>query len=310
MTDFYKQSGVDVDKTDNLVKAISSHVNGIGGYGGLYPFGRNYLVGTTDGVGTKLLLAREYNMLEGVGIDCVAMCVNDIVCTGATPLFFLDYFAASNVNEKEYVTVISSIKKGCEDANVALIGGETAELPGMFGNNNFDIAGFCTGVVKKRKLIDGSKIERLDAIIGLPSNGFHSNGYSLVRKWFDPRKHEKYLKEILQPTEIYSNIIVDLLDKVGNKVRGLVHVTGGGRSNIDRILPKGMRANFFDFNFPARPEIFNIIQTEQKISNREMNTVFNNGVGMYIIVANKYKDQIINTLLDFEVPSYEIGFVH
>jgi len=310
MTDFYKQSGVDVEKTDNLVKAISSHVSGIGGYGGLYSFGRDYLVGTTDGVGTKLLLAKEYNMLEGVGIDCVAMCVNDIVCTGATPLFFLDYFASSNVDEKEYITVINSIKKGCEEANIALIGGETAELPGMFGNNNFDIAGFCTGVVKKRKLIDGSKIERLDAIIGLPSNGFHSNGYSLVRKWFDPRKHEKYLKDILQPTEIYSNIIVDLLDKVGNKVRGLVHVTGGGRSNIDRILPEGMRANFFDFNFPPRPEIFNVIQTEQKISDREMNTVFNNGVGMYIIVASKYKDQIINTLLDFEVPCYDIGFVH
>jgi len=310
MTSLYKQSGVDVDKTDNLVKAISSNVSGIGGYGGLYPFGRHYIVGTTDGVGTKLLLAKEYGMLEGVGIDCVAMCVNDIVCTGATPLFFLDYFASSNVDEKEYITVIDSIKKGCDIANIALIGGETAELPGMFGNNNFDIAGFCAGMVKKRKLIDGSNIERLDAIIGLPSNGFHSNGYSLVRQWFDPKKHEKYLKDILQPTEIYSNIIVDLLDKVGNKVKGLVHVTGGGRSNIDRVLPEGMRANFYEFKLPSRPEIYNIIQTEQGISDKEMNSVFNNGVGMYIIVAEKHKDSVMNTLVDLETTPYHIGFVH
>lgn len=310
MTDLYKQSGVDVEKTDNLVKAISSHVSGIGGYGGLYPFGRNYLVGTTDGVGTKLLLAKEYGMLEGVGKDCVAMCVNDIVCTGATPLFFLDYFASSNVNEKEYITVINSIKRGCDIANVALIGGETAELPGMFSNNNFDIAGFCTGIVKKRKLIDGSKIERLDAIIGLPSNGFHSNGYSLVRRWFDPKKHEKYLKDILKPTEIYSNIILDLIDIVGKKIKGLVHVTGGGRSNIDRILPKGLKANFYNNKLNSRPEIYNIIQSEHKISNIEMNKVFNNGIGMYIIVGNKFKDDVINTLFDLKVPCHDIGYVY
>ena len=280
----YKESGVDIEKTDNLVKEISGLVDNIGGFGGLFDLGDSYLVGATDGVGTKILLAQEYGMLDGIGIDCVAMCVNDIICTGARPLFFLDYFASSNVDEKQYLTIINSIKRGCDEAGVPLIGGETAELPSLLPDKHFDIAGFCVGIVKKKDLIDGSKIKSGDVVIAFPSNGFHSNGYSLVRKIFDKAKHEKYIDAILKPTEIYVKEILNLINS-DVQIKGIAHITGGGFSNVNRILPEGLSVEWKDNML--RPFIFDIFQKDGNISDEEMTEVFNNGIGMCIIVDSK-----------------------
>jgi phosphoribosylformylglycinamidine cyclo-ligase len=280
----YKESGVDIEKTDNLVKEISGLVDNIGGFGGLFDLGDSYLVGATDGVGTKILLAQEYGMLDGIGIDCVAMCVNDIICTGARPLFFLDYFASSNVDEKQYLTIINSIKRGCDEAGVPLIGGETAELPSLLPDKHFDIAGFCVGIVKKKDLIDGSKIKSGDVVIAFPSNGFHSNGYSLVRKIFDKAKHEKYIDAILKPTEIYVKEILNLINS-DVQIKGIAHITGGGFSNVNRILPEGLSVEWKDNML--RPFIFDIFQKDGNISDEEITQVFNNGIGMCIIVDSK-----------------------
>jgi len=280
----YKESGVDIEKTDNLVKEISGLVDNIGGFGGLFDLGDSYLVGATDGVGTKILLAQQYDMLDGIGIDCVAMCVNDIICTGARPLFFLDYFASSNVDEKQYLTIINSIKRGCDEAGVPLIGGETAELPSLLPDKHFDIAGFCVGIVKKKDLIDGSKIKSGDVVIAFPSNGFHSNGYSLVRKIFDKAKHEKYIDAILKPTEIYVKEILNLINS-DVQIKGIAHITGGGFSNVNRILPEGLSVQWKDNML--KPFILDIFQKDGNISNEEMTQVFNNGIGMCIIVDSK-----------------------
>jgi len=280
----YKESGVDIKKTDNLVKQISGLVDNIGGFGGLFDLGDSYLVGATDGVGTKILLAQEYDMLDGIGIDCVAMCVNDIICTGAKPLFFLDYFASSNIQEKQFLTVLNSIKKGCEIAGIPLVGGETAELPSMMPDNHFDIAGFCVGIVKKKDLIDGSNIKKGDVVLAFPSNGFHSNGYSLVRKIFDKAKHEKYIDAILKPTEIYVKEILNLIDS-DVQIKGIAHITGGGFSNVNRILPEGLSVEWKDNML--RPFIFDIFQKDGNTSDEEMTQVFNNGIGMCIIVDGK-----------------------
>jgi len=285
----YKEAGVDIAKTDNLVKEISGLVDNIGGFGGLFDLGDSYLVGATDGVGTKILLAQEYDMLEGIGIDCVAMCVNDIICTGARPLFFLDYFASSNVDEKQYLTIIDSIKRGCDEAGIPLIGGETAELPSLLPDKHFDIAGFCVGIVKKKDLIDGSKIKKGDVVLALPSNGFHSNGYSLVRKVFDKTKHEKYIDKILKPTEIYVKEVMNLIDS-GVQIKGIAHITGGGLSNLDRILPEGMSVEWkSEIN---RPFVFDMFQKDGNISEEEMNQVFNNGIGMCLVVDPKEVNKV------------------
>ena len=280
----YKEAGVDVAKTDNLVKEISGLVDNIGGFGGLFDLGDSYLVGATDGVGTKILLAQQYDMLDGIGIDCVAMCVNDIICTGARPLFFLDYFASSNVDEKQYLTIINSIKEGCEQAGIPLIGGETAELPSLLPDKHFDIAGFCVGIVKKKDLIDGSKIKKGDVVLAFPSNGFHSNGYSLVRKVFDKDKHEKYVDKILKPTEIYVKEVMNLIDS-GVNIKGIAHITGGGLSNLDRILPEGLSVEWR--NEINKPFVFDLIQKDGNISDEEMVRVFNGGIGMCLVVEPK-----------------------
>ena len=282
MMEQYKKSGVDVEKTDKLVNDISGYVKGIGGFGGLHEFGNHFLVGSTDGVGTKILLAKQYNKLEGIGIDCVAMCVNDIICTGASPMFFLDYYASSKINESDYKTIISSIKTGCDISNMSLIGGETAELPGMINGDHFDIAGFCLGKVKKKHLINNyhSKIKHGDLVLGFQSSGFHSNGFSLIRKIFDPKKHEKYIDEILMPTKIYVDTILHLLKKI--KIKGIANITGGGLSNLNRILPEGLNVDW-DLNIP-KSFIFDIFKKDGNLKESEMNFVFNNGLGMCIVI--------------------------
>jgi len=287
----YKESGVDIEKTDNLVKEISGLVDNIGGFGGLFDLGDSYLVGATDGVGTKILLAQEYDMLEGIGIDCVAMCVNDIICTGARPLFFLDYFASSNVDEKQYLTIIDSIKRGCDEAGIPLIGGETAELPSLLPDKHFDIAGFCVGIVKKKDLIDGKKIKKGDIVLAFPSSGFHSNGYSLVRKIFDKSKHEKYIDAILKPTEIYVKEVMNLIDK-GVNIKGIAHITGGGLSNLDRILPEDLSVDWkTEIN---KPFILDIFQKDGDISDEEMVRVFNAGIGLCLVVEPKEVNKVFS----------------
>jgi len=292
----YKESGVDIKKTDNLVKEISGLVDNIGGFGGLYDLGDKYLVGSTDGVGTKILLAKEYDKLDGLGIDCVAMCVNDIICTGARPLFFLDYYASDNVNKKDYLKVLNSIKRGCNIAKIPLIGGETAELPSLVTENHFDIAGFSVGMVDKDKVINGGNIKKGDYVIGIKSDGFHSNGFSLIRKIFDKRKHEKYIDEILKPTRIYVDLMLDILDKF--EVKGIAHITGGGKSNLNRILPKGLNVNWVHDEYMKliRPNIFNVFQKDGDLSDEEMNTVFNNGMGMCFVVEKELEDVLLRNI--------------
>jgi len=293
MSDLYKKSGVDVKKTDELVNDISGLVSSIGGFGGVYDIGDRYLVGSTDGVGTKILLAKEYDMLDGIGIDCVAMCVNDIVCTGAKPMFFLDYYASDNVNKKDYMTVIKSIKKGCDESKMALIGGETAELPSLIVADHFDIAGFCVGMVDKNKLVTGGGIKKGDYVIGVKSDGFHSNGFSLVRKIFDRRKHEKYIEQILRPTRIYVDLVLDLLNKF--EIKGIAHITGGGKSNLNRILPSGLGIKWknVDYFKSIRPSIFDVFQRDGDISDEEMDLVFNNGMGMCFVIEKGLEDLLI-----------------
>ena len=285
----YKLAGVDVAKTDRLAEKISGIVENIGGFGGLYDLGENYLVASTDGVGTKILLAQEYDMLDGIGIDCVAMCVNDIICSGARPLFFLDYFASANIEEKQYLAILNSIKRGCEIANMPLIGGETAELPTLLADKHFDVAGFCVGIVKKEELIDGSDIEKGDVVLGLPSNGFHSNGYSLIRKIFDKQTFEPYIDALLKPTEIYVSKVLRLLKK-GIKIKGIAHITGGGFQNLNRILPKGLNVKWKD-DIP-RPLIMDLVQETGKITEEEMSSVFNNGIGMCLVLSREEKKKL------------------
>ena len=300
----YKESGVDIEKTDNLVKEISGLVDNIGGFGGVFDLGDSYLVGATDGVGTKILLAQEYDMLDGIGIDCVAMCVNDIICTGAKPLFFLDYFASSNIEEKQYLTVLNSIKKGCEIAGIPLIGGETAELPSSVTDNHFDVAGFCVGIVKKKDLIDGKKIKKGDVVVAFPSNGFHSNGYSLVRSIFDKEKHEKYIDKILKPTEIYTKEVLKILE-AGDDVHGIAHITGGGLSNLDRILPKDLKVKWKDDI--TKPFVFDLFQKDGNITNEEMEKVFNNGLGLCMVVDPKEVNKVF--LQKINRPAIIVGHI-
>lgn len=303
----YKEAGVDIAKADRLTKSISGLVDNIGGFAGLYDLcDENYLVASTDGVGTKILLAQEYNKLEGIGVDCVAMCVNDIICTGAKPLFFLDYFSSGVIDEYDFFEVVRSIKKGCSDYDIPLIGGETAELPALVSSKTFDVAGFCVGIVKKKDLIDGSTIKSGDHVIAFPSNGFHSNGYTLIRKIVQIRRQycysgdpmsdqqdiKKHIDDLLKPTEIYVRRLRHLLNKF--KIKGVAHITGGGYSNLNRILPQGLDVEWQD-DIP-RPAIFDLIQQWGEVSDEEMKSVFNNGVGMCMVVSSDEKEKIASEI--------------
>jgi len=287
----YKKSGVDIEKTDNLVKEISGLVSNIGGFGGLFDLGDSYLVGSTDGVGTKIILARKFKVLHGIGIDLVAMCVNDVICTGADPLFFLDYYASSNIKKEEYIAVLDSIKVGCDKAEMALLGGETAELPGMFGNENFDIAGFCLGKVEKKNLISGNNIEHGDVIIGLRSSGFHSNGYSLIRQW---KNYCDYYEELLLPTAVYVKPIRELKKYI--TIKGIAHITGGGFNNIDRIIPAGLCKKLTAADRFYTPAM-KAIKEDMNLSDRAMYSTFNCGIGMVVVVSPEQVTLTLNTLI-------------
>ncbi len=315
----YQKSGVNIDEGEKTVRLIAplakkTHTKGviseIGGFGALFSgkfkgMKDPVLVSGTDGVGTKLKLAFMANKHDTVGIDLVAMCVNDIITAGAKPLFFLDYLATGKLKAKEAASIISGIATGCKASGSALIGGETAEMPGMYSKGEYDLAGFSVGVVDKKSIITGTSIRSGDAIIGLHSSGLHSNGFSLARKViFDSLKLKKnsrvkglrkpIAEELLTPTRIYVNPVLELLKKVN--VSGIIHVTGGGfYENIPRILPKNVRAVINKGSWKV-PKIFDIIASGGNISEKEMFRTFNMGIGMILIVKNKDKDRALGIL--------------
>jgi phosphoribosylformylglycinamidine cyclo-ligase len=316
----YAQAGVDIDKANELVKRIRPMVSStfkrgvlteIGGFAGLFAldidrYHEPVLVSSTDGVGTKIKIANLCNMHETIGIDLVAMCVNDILVCGAKPLFFLDYFATGKLDPEKATYIIKGITDGCKEADCSLIGGETAEMPGLYEENDYDLAGFVVGVVDRDKIIDGSEIGVGHVMIGLASTGLHSNGFSLVRKiCFEklglavsdkvPEIGELSLGEVLlTPTKIYSGTIDYLLKQ--QRITGMVHITGGAfLENIPRILPKSCRAVIKKGSWPT-PPIFHFLQEKGNISEEEMFRTFNCGIGMVLIVPEAdVKDLLFQT---------------
>ena len=313
----YRDAGVDMDAGDALVDAIKPFAKrtmrpevlaGIGGFGALCRIPRKYrnpvLVSGTDGVGTKLKLAFELRKHDTVGIDLVAMSVNDVLVQGAEPLFFLDYFACGRLEQGVARDVIKGIARGCEIAGCALIGGETAEMPGRYPEGEYDLAGFCVGVVEKDRILDGRGIRPGDALLGLASSGPHSNGYSLIRKILE-REKPKSLERLLEPTRIYVKPLLKLLRRV--RIKGLAHITGGGLvGNVPRILPKGTRAVIRSKAWP-RPQIFTWLQDTGGVAEDEMFRVFNCGIGMVVCVpADKVATAMLLLKREGEL-AYEIG---
>lgn len=301
-TDAYKAAGVDIEAGYAVVDGIKKHVSrtqrpevigGLGGFGGLFALGSNYqdpvLVSGTDGVGTKLLVAQMVGQHTTIGIDLVAMCVNDIVTSGAEPLFFLDYFATGKLSTEVTVDVVAGIAEGCVQAGCALVGGETAEMPGMYAPGHYDLAGFCVGVVERHLMLDGSGVCAGDVLVGLPSSGIHSNGYSLVRRICEGLNlDQKYgldapLGEVLlRPTRIYVSECKVLRSKYG--ARSFVHITGGGfHENIPRGLPKGLGAQLFKDSWPV-PPVFDFLKTQGSLSNQDIENTFNGGLGMLAVL--------------------------
>lgn len=311
----YKKAGVDIAKADSFVEAIKPLTRGIGGFGGLFKFAANkykepYLVSSTDGVGTKLKIAFLCGKHDSVGIDLVGMNVNDILCSGAQPLFFLDYIATGKINKKVLVDVVKGIAEGCRQAGCSLVGGETAEMPGFYKEGEYDLAGFCVGAVDRRKVIDVSKIKPGDVIIGLESSGLHSNGYSLVRKIFSRSELKKYSRELLRPTRIYVKPILSLLsamEQEAGAIKGIAHITGGAfYDKIARVLPRNTNARIYKDSWEV-PEIFRMIQSKGNVSDKDMYHTLNMGIGMVLIAKPAAQNEIISRLSGFKVKSQVIG---
>ena len=322
----YKNSGVSIENADKLINKIKpiakktfnkNVIGNIGGFGALYDISRlNYkkpvLVSGTDGVGTKLKLAVKLDKLNSIGIDLVAMCVNDIISQGAKPLFFLDYYSTSNLEVERSFEIIRGIAKGCEISGISLIGGETAEMPKVYKKGDFDIAGFCVGVIEKKDLLPKKNINTSDCIIGIKSSGFHSNGYSLLNNLISKNKiniNETLGKkdigtELIKPTKIYTDI---LNIKSFKKIKAIANITGGGLTeNIPRVLPENKSAQL-DFNKITMSKIFQYIQKKGNVDNEEMLRVFNCGVGMILIVKRNDADLIINELKKIKLNSSIVG---
>lgn len=295
----YKTSGVDIDEANVFVRAIQKDIAGTlnpsvirykGAFGSLFALGaKKYkdpvLVSSTDGVGTKLLVAQAAGKHDTVGIDLVAMNVNDVLCVGAQPLFFLDYIACGRLKAKVLKAVVKGITDGCKLAGCALIGGETAEMPGMYAADDYDLAGFAVGVVEKERIINGSRIQAGDQVIGLPSSGPHSNGYSLIRKVFSLSEQKKFAPELLKPTRIYVREVLPLIRRF--PIKGIAHITGGAfYEKLTKILPSGKCFVVDRGSWPV-PKIFQIIQKKGTINDYEMFRTFNMGIGLAIIVAAK-----------------------
>lgn len=314
----YKDSGVDVERGYQAVKLMKEHVQStytegvlgdIGSFGGFFQMPKGMkepvLVAGTDGVGTKLKYAILSGKHDTIGIDAVAMCVNDIVCQGAKPLFFLDYFATGALSPEKVATVVSGVAEGCRQSGAALIGGETAEMPGFYPDGDYDIAGFAVGVVDKKKIINGSKIKSGDVLIGIKSSGIHSNGYSLVRKLWgeDVSRLQEYDEELgacpldvlLTPTKIYVKSILALVEKV--QVKGIAHITGGGFiENIPRIFPEGIGCRIDTKSYEV-PAVFRIMQKRAKLSKEQIYNTFNMGIGMVVCVKKNDVEATIAQLV-------------
>lgn len=329
---FYKNAGVDIEKGDAFVQAIKPMVEStfrpevltkIGGFAGcvslnLERYKKPILVSSTDGVGTKLKIAFSMNRHDTVGIDLVAMCVNDIVVSGAKPLFLLDYFATSKLDPEKSTKVVSGIVKGCIEAECSLIGGETAEMPGFYKGGEYDLAGFAVGIVEDSQVIDGSGVTVGDKLIGIASSGLHSNGYSLVRKLLldqlkmDLEKRVEEIgevlgEELLRPTRIYVKTVLNLARDFN--IVGIAHITGGGiTGNLPRIIPKGCKAIVQKGAWDI-PPIFSFLKEKGNISEEEMLRTFNNGVGMILIVRSKEVEDILGRLRSLGEKSFIIGEV-
>lgn len=327
----YKQAGVDVTAGYKSVELMKQYVQGtytkgvvsdIGGFGGLFALDikdmkEPILVSGTDGVGTKLKLAFLLNKHDTIGRDCVAMCVNDIVCCGAQPLFFLDYMSLWKNIPQMVATIVKGVADGCKMAGCSLVGGETAEMPGLYAENEYDLAGFCVGIVDKEKMINPETIEPGNVVIGLVSSGVHSNGFSLVRKVFDV--NEENLKEykeelgktlgeaLIEPTKIYVKPILELMKQV--KVRGISHITGGGfYENMPRMLNEKVALNIDKDSYEV-PAIFKLIAKEGNIPQRDMYNTFNMGIGMAIIVSKEDEKKALEILKQAGEKAYRIGEV-
>ncbi|WP_420465541.1 phosphoribosylformylglycinamidine cyclo-ligase [Panacagrimonas sp.] len=325
----YRDAGVDIEAGDALVGNIRKIVRathrpevlaGVGGFGALVSLPKKYrkpvLVSGTDGVGTKLKLGIESGQVEGLGVDLVAMCVNDVLVSGAEPLFFLDYFATGKLDPRTAALVIRGVASGCKQAGCALVGGETAEMPGLYNADDFDIAGFCVAVVEQSRIIDGSKIAPGDVIVGLPSSGPHSNGYSLIRKILSVGDHGldqtfgggTLGDALLAPTQIYVKPILKLLES-GIPVRGMAHITGGGVvGNLARCFPKGTGA-VLDTQSWTRPAIFDWLQAEGSVENDEMWRVFNCGIGFALVVPRRKVDEAMALLRKSRLKPWVLGEV-
>lgn len=266
------------------------------------------LVSTTDGVGTKLELARLLGKHDSIGVDLVAMCVNDLLTMGARPLFFLDYFATGKFKPAVAAEVLKGVVRGCREAGCALVGGETAIMPGFYGDSKYDLAGFAVGVVERNRVVEGSKIREGDALLGLASSGFHSNGYSLLRKIFPEKELKGPLgRTLLTPTRIYVQSVLALLKKID--VRGIVNITGGGfYDNLPRVLPPGLGARVDSGGWP-RPKLFDAVQRRGNISNFEMFRTFNQGIGMILILKKNAVSGAQKVLKGFKISSWDIGEV-
>lgn len=324
----YKDSGVDLNAGQEVIKRIQplaervrrpEVLSSIGPFSGMFEL-KNYknpvLVSSTDGVGTKLKIALNVNKINSIGIDLVAMCVNDIITTGAEPLFFLDYIASGKINPDKIAELVKGIVDGCKVAGCSLIGGETSEMPSMYNQDDYDLAGFAVGAVEKDEIFDSKFIESGDSIIGLASSGLHSNGFSLCRKLFfyeyklSPFSHvngihRPLFEELLEPTKIYVDEILSI--KKEFKIKGAAHITGGGFiENIPRCIPSEFQATIFNYSWEITP-IFKTIQQMARLDDSEMFNVFNMGIGMIIVVDKKDTDAIIKKLANKDCKAYYIG---
>ena len=326
----YRDAGVNIDAGNEFVEKIKSSVastnrpgvmGSLGGFGGLFELPENYqqpvLVSGTDGVGTKLKLAIDLNKHDTIGIDLVAMCVNDILVLGAEPLYFLDYYATGELNTEIAASVVEGIAEGCRQSNAALIGGETAEMPGMYGKGDYDLAGFCVGVVEKQEIIDGSKVKAGDVMIAIASSGPHSNGYSLVRKIIEvseaditqafDSEYDTLGDALLAPTKIYVKAIHELLPKFD--IHAMAHITGGGLlENIPRVLPENTQA-VVDTSSWQLPQVFQWLKDNGNVEINEMYRTFNCGVGMVLIVAAEEADAITANLNQNGDTAWQLGTI-
>lgn len=329
MSNMYKKAGVDVEKGYEAVERMKKHIaktnrpevlGGIGAFAGLFeltslPYEEPVLVSGTDGVGTKLKLAFQMNKHDTIGIDLVAMCMNDIVAQGAQPLFFLDYIACGKNDPEVIEEIIQGISEGCVASGAALIGGETAEMPGMYKDNEYDLAGFAVGIAEKSELITGDDILCGDVIIGLPSSGIHSNGYSLVRKIIENLDLDKTYEglsrplgeALLAPTKIYAKALAAVMKEA--TIKGVSHITGGGfYENFPRMLPDGLGVQLERSSWHV-PEIFHLLQEKGNIPDREMFSVFNMGIGMALVVDEREAESVLSILQQYEQDVAIIGSV-